>query len=142
MAKRTLKTSLASLLAGLLATGCAGTPHSDYVISALSEVSAGAELIGNIIVDEIPQGGSIEYVLSINEGGAYAIYGTCDVDCSDIDLHVHDTDGELMFEDTASDDVPQLDFYADRGGAFRVTIDMVSCQTETCIFGMGLYLLE
>jgi hypothetical protein len=127
----------AVLMAALLLTGCAGT-HSDYVRSALAETATG-ELLGDLIVDELPEGGWIEYTLSVDEPGFYRIDGACDIDCSDIDLQVYDTDGELLFEDTASDDLPQLAFDTDGAVSFVVAIRMVACATETCVFGLGLY---
>lgn len=62
-----------------------------------------------------------------NEGES--IYGECDRDCDDIDLKLYDSDGDLVDEDTLSDDVPTVE--APYEGWFTIKVIMHSCTHQS-----------
>jgi hypothetical protein len=53
------------------------------------------------------------------------IFGTCDVDCRDLDLKLYSTDGRLVAEDVLTDDFPVI--VAPYDGIFTVEVVMHNC---------------
>lgn len=65
-----------------------------------------------------------------------SIYGTCDADCSDLDLFLYDGAGNLVASDTLLDAVPIVT--APYAGDFTVTVSMPSCSTSAgCAVGIS-----
>jgi hypothetical protein len=77
--------------------------------------------------------------LSFQAGTDYMIVGACDQDCSDLDLRLYDPNGNEVDEDIELDDTPIVDATASSSGRYRVDVIMVSCSTEPCFYGVGIY---
>ncbi len=134
----------AAAFVALAATGVAnaqGQTINEYVVEMVAErADPGETLVGDIIFDEIPEGESATYTFNINPRKSYFVYGACDDDCYDIDLFGENDDGELVDLDEEDDDIPLLIILpGDSGRKLTVTLDMAGCDTDVCVYGIGLY---
>lgn len=138
---------LAAAFIALATTGVANAQEqtiNEYVVEMVEErADPGETLVGDIIFDEIPEGESATYTFNINPRKAYFVYGACDDDCYDIDLFGEDRDGELVDLDEEDDDIPLLMVLpGDTGRSLTVTLDMAGCDTDVCVYAIGLYEVE
>ena len=69
-------------------------------------------------------------------GARYAIVGVCDNDCSDVDLRIWAPDGTKLAEDILLDDTPVLEFTATVTGQYRLSVEMATCRTNPCYWGV------
>jgi hypothetical protein len=72
-------------------------------------------------------------------GTSYQIIGVCDNDCSDFDLRLFDPDGREVASDVLTDDTPVLSVTPSRSGTYTVRAIMVTCTSEPCRYGIGVY---
>lgn len=82
------------------------------------------------------QGQETSYTLDFTQGRTYAVVGVCDNDCSDLDLQLHDDNGNLVAQDTETDDTPVVSVSPRWTGRFRVTVKMHACSVSPCDFGL------
>lgn len=87
----------------------------------------------------LEEGRSETHDIRLRGGRAYAILGTCDNDCGDLDLYLVDDDGNEIDSDTSTDDFPIVRYSPRRSGDFRVRIRMYECDSEPCYFAVGIY---
>ena len=76
--------------------------------------------------------------LTVVGGNQYVIFGACDNDCTDVDLKIYDTNGNLQLQDVAVDDTPVLTFTANASGKYRVVVAMATCNRSPCYYGVQL----
>ena len=69
--------------------------------------------------------------LDLDQGFDYAVLGTCDADCSDLDLVLFANSDEVD-DDVELDDVSG-------SGTFRVEVRMEECSQNPCRYGIGVY---
>jgi hypothetical protein len=113
----------------------------DYVRERVAAASdAGEVLVGDIMIDAMAAGESREYDFTIDPKKKYWVYGACDTDCGDIDLFASDASGEVINQDIEDDAGPILLIGAgDAGRTLTVSIDMIDCDTDVCVAGVGVY---
>lgn len=96
--------------------------------------------VGDIMLGEIAKGQTLKYTFAIDPDKPYAVVGTCDSDCMDIDLLASDVSGKTVAEDPWSDPEAAILIYAgDAGSNLTVTVEMMLCDTDVCVVGVGLY---
>ena len=97
-------------------------------------------LVGDIQLEELEIDASTEFVFDIDPEKTYFVYSACDEDCFDIDLYGHDADEELVDADDEDDATPILVVMPGASGdELHVIVELVDCETETCVVGVGLY---
>lgn len=138
---------LAASVAALVATGVAVAQDltiNEYVVQMVAErADPGETLVGDIVFDEIEEGESATYTFKLNPRKSYFVYGACDDDCSDIDLFGEDSDGDVVDLDDEDDDIPLLLVLpGESGRSLTVTLDMAACETDVCVYAIGLYEFE
>ena len=69
----------------------------------------------------------------------YAIIGTCDEDCTDIDLGLFDASGKLVIMDEKRDDLPILEFRPRQTGIYYIKVALPRCRAQSCMYGIGFY---
>lgn len=77
--------------------------------------------------------------IRLEEGRDYVISGACDEDCSDLDLQLLSSSGDLINQDIDLDDVPILSFSPTSTGSYLLGIIMADCDTEICYFGYRIF---
>ena len=71
--------------------------------------------------------------IELMEGFGYSIQGSCDADCSDMDLTLMDpVQRVVLAEDDDLDAVPVISFVPSRSGEFDVLVSVPSCSIEPC----------
>ena len=114
----------------------------DKAASAIAEqgfrVSQGV-LPQDTTVGLLPAGGNVMLEVNLRAGVNYMVVGTCDYDCSDMDLAAYTSAGDDLGSDVELDDVPVVSFRADRSGPYLISVSMPGCETDTCYFGFRIY---
>lgn len=77
--------------------------------------------------------------MDLTAGVNYAVAGSCDSDCSDLDVIVYGPNGAKVVEDTATDDQPVVTFQAPQSGRYRLDVRMYVCNTNPCFFAAAVY---
>ena len=108
----------------------------DAVIEALDAegLSEATEPVGGALAEGA--GEDVEFELA---AGSYAIVGVCDADCSDLDLVLVNASGGESAADRELDDVPVVTFQADADGRYVVKVEMATCGTERCEYGVRVF---
>lgn len=78
------------------------------------------------------------WAVRLRQGVNYRIYGACDNDCTDLDMEIYDTEGELTDRDVATNDTPYVQITPSRTGLHFVRLWVFTCQTEPCYAGARL----
>jgi hypothetical protein len=71
--------------------------------------------------------------------GSYVIVGTCDADCSDLDMVLTDSNGSAVDSDMETDDVPMLVVEVPANATYTLTVQMASCTTSVCHYGYAIF---
>ena len=90
-------------------------------------------------IDRMEDGTNDDFTVSLRSGKRYAIVGVCDEDCDDLDLHVYDSNGNLIASDTDNDDVPVVQINPRWTGSFTVRAEMAGCSSNPCYYGVGFF---
>lgn len=72
------------------------------------------------------------WAVRLRQGVNYRVYGACDNDCSDIDMEIYDTNGELADRDVATNDTPYVQITPSHTGLHFVRLWVFACETEPC----------
>lgn len=89
--------------------------------------------VGSLYEDE-----STTFSVWLDQGTQYVFRGTCDRDCSDVDLELK-RNGHVVESDFAADDVPEITVRPPRSGWYQVRVIMASCSIEPCGFAVGTF---
>jgi hypothetical protein len=91
------------------------------------------------VIDQMEGGSSDEFTVNLRSGIQYAVVGVCDEDCSDLDLQVFDSNGNLVASDRDNDDIPVVPISPRWTGQFTVRAEMARCSTNPCYYGVGVF---
>lgn len=92
------------------------------------EVEAGA----------LDDGQETSFSVWLEPGTTYVLRGTCDRDCSDLDLELT-RNGRIVDSDVALDDVPEVWARPARAGWYHVRVIMAACSIEPCGYAVGTF---
>jgi hypothetical protein len=88
----------------------------------------------------LAQGGTETFTLQLNPGRDYVFVGVCDADCSDMDLELTDSRGNVLESDYAVDDTPVVRFSTPRAVPnARLTVSMAACSVPPCYYQVGSF---
>lgn len=82
------------------------------------------------------QNRQIEHVVRLEAGVTYRIVGSCDTDCTNMDMEVFDSTGAKVGENLAFDDHPYVEITPEAAGSFRVHPWVVDCRARPCYGGV------
>lgn len=82
---------------------------------------------------------SHNFTVPMTAGKPYLIFGTCDGDCTVVDLALLDARGAVIKSDTDSADFPVLDYTPTAAGTYTVRITMAKCALAPCYAGARVY---
>ncbi len=89
--------------------------------------------------DLLSQGESDDYNVTLQGGRSYKLIGVCDNDCSDLDITLYDSDGDVVDRDLLDDDKPVVSVSGKSGGRYRMNVSMASCSTGVCYYSVAVY---
>lgn len=152
MLNKTQKTKLFRVLAAI-STTCFLTPtpvradNSQYIYevseqlakAAIASGLGGYTLSHEPFIDLLTHGRSDYITINLRAGTSYGIVGVCDRDCRDLDIALYDSRGNLIASDLQDDDIPTISINPTRSGTYRVRVDMASCNTSACYYGIGVF---
>ncbi|QMT41082.1 hypothetical protein H3L94_03325 [Neisseria shayeganii] len=72
--------------------------------------------------------------VQLQAGKYYSFFADCDLKCSDIDLKLSRTNGEVIAIDEEPDDSPMFGWRADRTGTYTLTVGMATCEANRCAY--------
>ncbi len=155
MSHKTLKAKLFATVAGITAISSslffAPTParadNSQYIYevrdqlikAAIASGLGGYSLTHDPFIDVLDHGRSDYITLNLRAGKSYGIVGVCDRDCRDLDISLYDSQGNRVASDLGDDDIPTITINPSRSGTYRIRVDMASCDTRNCYYGIGAF---
>ena len=93
----------------------------------------------NYIIGAIDDGESDTWNFPFESSNDYIITAACDYDCSDIDITIQDSYGNVIAEDVETDDQPFVEFSPRSSGVYEIVIEMYECSANPCYFGFGVF---
>ena len=90
------------------------------------------------VYGHLDNGASTSHEMTVVGGNQYVLFGACDNDCTDVDLKIYDTSGNMLMQDVEVDDTPVLTFTANGSGKYRVQVVMATCNRNPCFYGVQL----
>jgi hypothetical protein len=149
-----LRRTLPLLAAAALAAGCGHShaarpiiPRGEYTtqvdgnlvrLGSNARAQGYSRVVAGPIYGRLSKDMTEAHELAVVGGNDYALMGSCDNDCSNLDLKVYDTAGTMQLEDVAEDDTPVLTFTANSTGRYRVEVIMKACSRNPCFYGVQL----
>lgn len=77
--------------------------------------------------------------MTLLAGNTYEFIGTCDRDCTDLDLRLYDAQNALIDSDTLNDDTPIVSVSPRLRGRYRLEVKMFSCSVSPCEYRVGTF---
>jgi hypothetical protein len=93
----------------------------------------------DVVMGTLAAGADEEFELVLDNGADYMVVGVCDNACSDVDLVLTDQGGTEVESDRMTDDKPVLARIGEAGGTFVLAVEMASCGSSTCHYGVRVY---
>jgi len=145
--KRSVLSALALLAVVAPTAALAQNEYEQQVLDILSEVSSfaidqGYSQTGDKFVAALGANEAEDHYIDLVDGRDYVIVAVCDVDCSDIDLHLYSPDDDIVGADEEPDDVPVIELAYVGGGRHRLEVGMFTCSQEPCFYAVGVYTKE
>jgi hypothetical protein len=145
MLKKVLTTAIA--FASLGAAPGAYAQSSEYIRQLANQLSQARDsfvpnnyrLIIGPDNDSLSQGDSDNYTVTLQGGRSYKLVGVCDNDCSDLDITLYDSDGDVVDRDVLDDDKPVVSVSGKSGGRYRMNVSMASCSAAICYYSVAVY---
>ena len=107
--------------------------------SRQSYLPAGQTLVRGPLGGSLNEGNSVTYSFNFVAGRSYTVLGVCDNDCSDLDITLYDSDGDVVDRDLLDDDKPVVSVSGKSGGRYRMNVSMASCSTGVCYYSVAVY---
>jgi hypothetical protein len=143
-----MSTKVASIALGVASLSTVAFSQSSAVVSqlnqqmraAINQYFADSKIeVMSPLTDGLDEGRSDNYNLQLTAGKDYYLLGVCDNDCSDLDISLYNQNGQLIQEDTASDDKPLVLATPRANGRYQMRVTMASCSSEPCYYSVGVY---
>ena len=119
------------------------TKQLDDVETRMKPVMEGADRqmlrVGEIISLTDKERNGAYYLTELEPNTNYLIVGVCDGDCDDLDLQIDDPSGTTLDTDVEDDDAPVLEFKTGDSFYYKLLVDMVTCETDACFYGVGIF---
>jgi hypothetical protein len=87
---------------------------------------------------QLRQGQVMTYTLTLDRNREYIIAGSCDTDCSDLDISLSEPDGRETVADRGNDDQPTV-VVRGHGGPHTIRVSMARCSVGPCRYGVGIF---
>jgi hypothetical protein len=100
--------------------------------------AAGFTMTDPIQFGALRQGQTMTYTLTLERNREYVLAGSCDTDCSDLDVALGESDGSEVVADRGADDQPSI-VVRGHGGTHTVRVTMARCSVGPCRYGLGVF---
>jgi hypothetical protein len=116
-----------------------GEVRTQLIRAAIASGLGGYSLTHDPFIDALDHGRSDYITLNLRAGTSYGIVGVCDSDCRDLDISLYDSRGNRVASDLGDDDIPTITINPSSSGSYRIRVDMSSCDTRNCYYGIGAF---
>ncbi|MGB3511650.1 MAG: hypothetical protein WBA93_20905 [Microcoleaceae cyanobacterium] len=121
--------------------------EQEQVICKLKETVEEQEKAGNKLVfwpliGKVKERVEVPFTAKLSSDTSYTILGVCDDNCNDLNLTLKNEQGEKIANDEKEDGIPVISFTPTEKSDYRITARPDKCSTETCEFGMVLFVPE
>lgn len=86
-------------------------------------------------ITSLQPGQDYRWAVDLAGGTAYRIVGSCDNECSNVDIELVNGQGAVVASDVLPDDFPIVDFTPPSNGRYVVRIIMRTCTVAPCFTG-------
>ena len=86
-------------------------------------------------ITNLQPGTDHRYRVDLSGGGHYTIVGSCDNECTNLDMELIDDNGSVVANDMAEDNYPVVTFAPPANGRYTVRILMQACTAAPCYAG-------
>lgn len=87
----------------------------------------------------LDDGASTTFSVWLQRGTVYSLHGTCDRDCTDLDLELTSPTGSVVSRDFLSDAIPVVSAMPGESGRYRVRVVMATCSVGPCQYAVGIF---
>jgi hypothetical protein len=112
---------------------------NQLIEKAIASGLRGYSLTHEPMIDALDHGRSDYITVNLSAGTSYGIVGVCDRDCRDLDISLYDSRGNRIASDLGDDDIPAITINPYSSGTYQVKVDMASCDTRNCYYGIGVF---
>lgn len=146
-----MRYKLAILSAALATSGVAlaqGNPSSlaaRFVTDRLQAISDDLNesnwIIRQGFIGHVDSGSAFSHTIRTDKAQRFLVKGFCDRDCSDMDLELVASNGQVLIADTEVDETPELRFTASQvaGRNVAIRVKMYDCSTNICYYSAGVF---
>jgi len=139
-----MKPYFLALAAAALLLAAPARAQEDLIATQLDSATvlmagSGYQPLSDVVRGTLPAGEDEEFPVELRAGVRYVILGVCDGGCSDVDLVLVDAAGGEAGADRELDDVPVVSFQAPADGRYVVKVEMATCGTGNCGYGVRVY---
>jgi hypothetical protein len=144
-----LKKMLATIVAfgGMAIAPSAYAQSAEYIRQLASQLSqarssyvpSSYRLVTGPDNDILAAGDSDNYNVTLQGGRSYKLIGVCDNDCTDLDITLYDSDGDVVDRDLLDDDKPVVSVSGKSSGRYRMNVSMAKCSTGSCYYSVAVY---
>jgi hypothetical protein len=113
--------------------------RDQLIEKAIASGLRGYSLTHEPMIDALDRGRSDYIIVNLSAGTSYGIVGVCDRDCRDLDISLYDSRGNRIASDLGDDDIPAITINPYSSGTYQVKVDMASCNTQACYYGIGVF---
>ena len=121
--------------------------EKEQVICQLKETveeqkKAGRKLVCWPLIGKVKERVEVPFTAKLTSDISYTILGVCDDNCDDLNLTLNNEQGDKIANDEKQDGIPIISFTPTENSDYRITARPDKCSTETCEFGMVLFVPE
>jgi hypothetical protein len=101
--------------------------------------TSGYRLSNEAFTGSLDEGAQESIPVTLEPGREYMIVAVCDLDCSDIDLRLHDDNGNEVTADVELDDLPVVEAAPRVSMTYSVQVIMANCTADPCFYGVRVF---
>jgi hypothetical protein len=106
---------------------------------AVAAMGVGLRLTHGVTTGSLDEDGITTIQVPLRNGQTYTLVGTCDEDCSDLDLELVNPFGRVVSRDISDDDRPVVSATPLISGTYRIRVTMAECSLGPCRFAVGIF---
>lgn len=114
------------------------TSARDELVVWMAKTSKDYVQSHEVVTGALKEGGSEETEFILRRGKFYAVLGTCDQDCTDIDLAILDRHHSSIDNDVSASNHPVAVVQVAKTGSFYVKVVMAKCAVDPCRYAFTI----
>lgn len=113
------------------------TQQGQFLDATQQQFAASLSKLQDDVIVPMQPGRDHRFVVTLNAGTQYAFLGSCDGDCTNVDIElISMTTGGVVGNDMLPDDFPVVGYTPDAAGQYMVRLLMQACTRSPCYAGV------